>query len=122
MLRRGPGIARVAVGTAVMAGTAGAVRHHQDQKYAQQDYEKQQAYEQQQMQAQQQQMAAQQQQMAAMQAQQAAMPQPAPAPVAPAGVSMDEKMAQLEKLGQLHNSGILTDEEFAAQKAAILNG
>jgi hypothetical protein len=34
---------------------------------------------------------------------------------------MDEKMAQLEKLGQLHNSGILTDEEFAAQKAAILN-
>jgi hypothetical protein len=29
-------------------------------------------------------------------------------------------MAQLEKLGQLHNSGILTDEEFAAQKAAIL--
>jgi hypothetical protein len=33
---------------------------------------------------------------------------------------MDEKMAQLEKLGQLHNAGVLTDEEFAAQKAAIL--
>ena len=29
-------------------------------------------------------------------------------------------MAQLEKLGQLHTSGILTDEEFAVQKAAIL--
>jgi hypothetical protein len=112
MLRRGPGIARVAVGTAVMAGTAGAVRHHQDQKYAQQDYEKQQAYEQQQV-------AYQQEQMAAQQAQLAAAPQPAPA--APAAVSMDEKMAQLEKLGQLHNAGVLTDEEFAAQKAAILN-
>ena len=36
MLRRGPGIARVAVGTAVMAGTAGAVHHHQEQKYANQ--------------------------------------------------------------------------------------
>ena len=64
-------------------------------------------------------MAAQQQQMAAMQAQQAAMA-PRRLPAAPAAPSMDEKMAQLEKLGQLHNSGILTDEEFAAQKAAIL--
>jgi hypothetical protein len=33
---------------------------------------------------------------------------------------MDEKMSQLQKLGELHNAGILTDEEFAAQKAAIL--
>ena len=77
MLRRGPGIARVAVGTAVMAGTAGAVRHHQEQKYANQAAEQNAAYEQQQMAAQ---MQAQQQQIAAMQAQQAAM---APAPVAP---------------------------------------
>jgi hypothetical protein len=30
--------------------------------------------------------------------------------------------AQLEKLGKLHADGILTDEEFAAQKAKILNG
>ena len=116
MLRRGPGIARVAVGTAVMAGTAGAVHHHQEQKYAnqaaQQQAEQAAAYEQQ--------MAAQQQQQyAAMQAQQAAMA-PAPVAAAPAAPSMDEKMAQLEKLGQLHTSGILTDEEFATQKAAIL--
>jgi hypothetical protein len=108
MLRRGPGIARVAVGTAVMAGTAGAVHHHQEQKYAnqaaQQQAEQQAAYDQQ--------MAAQQQQYAAM--------APAPVAAAPAAPSMDDKMAQLEKLGQLHTSGILTDEEFAAQKAAIL--
>ena len=35
--RRGPGLVRMAAGTAVIAGTAGAVRHHQDQKYAAQD-------------------------------------------------------------------------------------
>ena len=29
-------------------------------------------------------------------------------------------MAQLEKLGDLHAKGILTDEEFAAKKAQIL--
>jgi hypothetical protein len=39
MRRRSVGrsVARVAVGTAVMAGTAGAVQHHQQQKYAAQD-------------------------------------------------------------------------------------
>ena len=30
-------------------------------------------------------------------------------------------MAELEKLGRLHESGVLTDEEFAAEKAKILN-
>ena len=34
MRRRGPGLVGMAVGTAVVAGTAGAVRHHQEQKYA----------------------------------------------------------------------------------------
>jgi hypothetical protein len=29
-------------------------------------------------------------------------------------------LAQLEKLGKLHDSGVLTDEEFAAQKAKLL--
>ena len=42
--RRGPGLVRAAATTAVVAGTAGAVRHRQDQKYAAQD---QAAYEQQ---------------------------------------------------------------------------
>jgi hypothetical protein len=35
----------MAATTAVIAGTAGAVRHHQEQKYAQQDYEQQMAYQ-----------------------------------------------------------------------------
>ena len=35
--RRGPGLVRAAATTAVVAGTAGAVRHHQDQKYAADD-------------------------------------------------------------------------------------
>jgi len=46
---------------------------------------------------------------------------PAPAPAAPAPDPMDAKMAELEKLGRLHESGVLTDEEFAAEKAKILN-
>ncbi len=48
-------------------------------------------------------------------------PAPAPAAPAPAAPSMDDKMAELEKLGRLHESGVLTDEEFAAEKAKILN-
>ena len=50
-----------------------------------------------------------------------AQPAPAAAPAAPAGLSMDEKIAQLQQLGELQKAGILTDEEFAAQKAKILN-
>ncbi len=60
----------------------------------------------------------------AMDAQQAPPPPPAPvapAPAAPAPDPMDVKMAELEKLGRLHESGVLTDEEFAAEKAKILN-
>jgi Short C-terminal domain len=49
--------------------------------------------------------------------QQAAAPPPPP----PGGMSQ-EKIAELQQLGQLHDSGVLTDEEFAAQKAKILNG
>ena len=33
---------------------------------------------------------------------------------------MDDKLAQLERLGQLKAQGILSEQEFAAQKAAIL--
>lgn len=36
MRRRGPSLVRAAATTAVVAGTAGAVRHRQDQKYANQ--------------------------------------------------------------------------------------
>ena len=97
MRRRGMGLIGVAATTAVVAGTAGAVRHHQEQKYANQ--------------------AAQQQ----AGAQAAAAPAPAPAPAAPpapAGIDME----QLKQLGDLHEAGILTDEEFAAAKAKLLAG
>jgi Short C-terminal domain len=51
-------------------------------------------------------------------------PTPAPppaAPPAPGGLS-EAAMAELKQLGELHDSGVLTDEEFAAQKAKILGG
>jgi hypothetical protein len=42
---------------------------------------------------------------------------PPPPPAAP---SEEDQLAQLERLGQLKAQGILTEEEFAAQKAKIL--
>ena len=90
-VRRGPGLVRAAATTAVVAGTAGAVRHRQDQKYARQDQE---AYEQQ-------------------MAQQQAYAQQA-APAAP------DYAAELEQLAQRKAQGILTDEEFEAKKKQIL--
>ena len=94
--RRGPGLVRMAAGTAVIAGTAGAVRHHQEQKYANQAAEQQ---------AEQQ--AIYDQGVAA--AQQAA----------PAAPAMD-LTAELQKLASLKQAGVLNDEEFAAAKAKLL--
>jgi len=48
---------------------------------------------------------------------QQAPPQPAPVAAAPA----PDPIEKLKELGQLHEQGILTDEEFAAEKAKILN-
>ncbi|MCK9794864.1 SHOCT domain-containing protein [Isoptericola sp. 4D.3] len=48
-----------------------------------------------------------------------AAPPPQAAP-APAGGS--DVIAQLERLGQLRDNGVLTDAEFAAQKARLLAG
>ena len=55
------------------------------------------------------------------QAEQQVYAQQAPPPMqaAPAE-TMDDKLAQLERLAQLKAQGILSEEEFAAQKAAIL--
>ncbi len=96
--RRGPGLVRAAATTAVVAGTAGAVRHRQDQRYARQDQE---AYD---------------QQVAAQQAyeQQAYAQQAAAAPAEP------DYTAELQQLAQLRSQGILTDEEFEAKKKQIL--
>jgi hypothetical protein len=46
-------------------------------------------------------------------------PQAAPAPAPPAPAAPDP-IEQLTKLAELHTQGILTDEEFAAQKAKLL--
>jgi len=122
MMRRRPGraIARAAVGTAVVAGTAGAVHHRQEQRYAQQD---QAAY---QASATQQQLADQQAQLDQLQQQQYAPPPqqyaPPPPQYLPPPAAESPMMAQLNQLAQLHSSGILSDEEFAAAKQKVLAG
>jgi hypothetical protein len=45
---------------------------------------------------------------------------PPPAPSAPAADGGGDPAASIEQLAALHNSGALTDEEFAAAKAKIL--
>ena len=53
---------------------------------------------------------------------QANQQQYAAAPVAePAGRSMDEKTADIQKLADLRESGALTEEEFALQKQQVLD-
>jgi hypothetical protein len=100
-------VARVAVGTAVVAGTAGAVHHHQNQKYAQQDADAQQEYDQ-----------AYEQGAADTQEQYAPPPEQYAAPLEQAPAA--DLTAQLQQLAQLHDSGVLTDEEFAAAKSKLL--
>lgn len=97
-----PGLLRGVARTAVIAGTAtavsGRVQRRQAEKYADRDAniyaQREQAYE---------------QQMA-----------PAPAAAAPAASSEGDVLDQLKQLGELHASGVLTDDEFAAQKAKLL--
>lgn len=40
----------------------------------------------------------------------------------PAAAPPEDPMEKLQKLGALHDQGILTDEEFAVEKAKVLNG
>lgn len=87
------GIAR----TAVIAGTAQATANAVNRRQAERNVA---AYQQAQTSVAQQQYAA-------------------PPPTA-AGGDMDDKLAQLERLSQLKAQGILTDQEFAQQKASIL--
>ena len=92
--RRRGGVARAVVGTAVVAGTAGAVHHHQAKKWANQDAAAQAQYEQE-------------------------APEPEPQVVYAAAPDLT---AQLQQLGQLHDSGVLSDEEFASAKQKLLAG
>jgi hypothetical protein len=93
-----PGLLRGIARTAVVAGTAsavgGRVRHRQDQKWARQDA-------------------------------QAAEPQPMTEREVPeqrSAPAAKDKLQQLKELGELKAQGVLTEEEFATEKAKILAG
>ena len=93
-----PGLLRGIARTAVVAGTAsavgGRVRHRQNQKWASQDA-------------------------------QAAEPEPAPEQQIPeqrSEPSTTDTLQQLKTLGELKAQGVLTEDEFAAEKAKILAG
>jgi hypothetical protein len=90
--------------TAVVAGTATAVSNRVSRRQAgrwaaQEEQQYQQQYQQQQY---------------------APPPQQAYAP--PPADDTDDLIAQLDKLGQLRDNGVLTDAEFEAQKAKLLAG
>jgi Short C-terminal domain len=93
-----PGLLRGVARTAVIAGTATSVSNRVSRRQANR-WERQGGYYQDQQQPQ----------------QEYAPPPPAAAP-APA----PDPIEQLKQLGSLHEQGILTDEEFSAQKAKIL--
>jgi hypothetical protein len=90
-----PGLLRGVARTAAIAGTATAVSNRvsrrQGNRWAQQEQDQYDQYQQEQ-------------------------PAPPPAPPAPAA----DPLAQLKQLGELKAQGVLTDEEFQAQKARIL--
>ena len=99
-----PGLLRGVARTAVVAGTATAVSGRVQRRQASRNIEKdaqtaaarQEAYEQQ-------------------------VAQSAPPP-APAASGSSDMLEQLKQLGELKAQGVLTEEEFAAQKARILAG
>lgn len=98
-----PGLLRGVARTAVIAGTATAVSNRVSRRQANRwsQQAEAQAYEQEQYEEQQ------------------AAPAQAPPSAAP---SEEEKLAELKELGELKASGVLTEEEFEAQKAKILGG
>jgi hypothetical protein len=110
-----PGLLRGVARTAVVAGTAsavsGRVQRRQAEKFADRDAEimatRSAGWQQ----------GAQQAQYQDAPPQQQYAPPPPPPPAAP---SEADTIAQLTQLGELHAQGILTDEEFAAQKAKVL--
>lgn len=108
-----PGLLRGVARTAVVAGTAtavsGRVQRRQAEKFAGRDAQiyadRQAAYEQD------------------TQPQYAPPPpqqQYAPPPPAPAAGPTEDTIERLKQLGELRDSGVLTEEEFAAEKAKLL--
>ena len=98
-----PGLLRAVAATAVISGTATATRNAVNRRQAEKNVA---AYSEAE------------QNVYAEQAAQA--PPPKAPPPAPTSAPKDDMITQLERLGALHEQGILTDEEFAAQKAKIL--
>ena len=90
-----PGLLRGVARTAVVAGTATAVSNRVSRRQANRwSQQEEQQYEQQ-------------------------APPPAPAPVA---APQTDVVTQLKELADLKNQGILTEDEFAAEKAKVLAG
>jgi hypothetical protein len=91
-----PGLIRGMARTAAVVGTAqatrGRVARRQQQRWAQED-----------------------------QSQPAPPPQPQYAPAPPAVAAQPDPLEQLERLGALRAQGILTEDEFEAQKQKILS-
>ena len=93
-----PGLLRGMARTAAVAGTAtavsGGVRRRQEKRWAAKEAPPQEAPQ--------------------------AYTQPAPPAPAPAAGGTSSVIDQLKELGELKAQGILTEEEFAAQKAKLL--
>lgn len=129
VVRRGPGVVGTVARTAVVAGTAtvvakgvsGAMSGSEQRAQQQAATEATTAQNQAEIEQMQSQMAAMQAQqaqaqMAAMQAQQV---QAAPAQQ-PAAAGVSDVTAKIQELANLKESGVLTDDEFAAAKAKLL--
>ena len=91
-----PGLLRGVARTAVVAGTATAVSNRVSRRQAARWSQPEQGYPQE------------------------SYAQPVAA--APAEDDRDRQLAQLKQLGELKAQGVITEEEFAAQKAEILGG
>ncbi|MGG7101970.1 SHOCT domain-containing protein [Rhodococcus sp. 24CO] len=99
--RRGrPGLLGTVARTAVVAGTAKATSNAMDRRSQRKASEQQAQYEQYEQQ----------------------QPPPPPQQAAPAAPPAgDDLVSKLQELGRLHQSGVLSDEEFAAAKARLLS-
>jgi Short C-terminal domain len=86
-----PGLLRGVARTAVVAGTATAVSNRVSRRQARRWSEQEPQYD-----------------------------EPAPQPAAPAPAPAPDTVSQLRELAELRTQGVLTDAEFAAQKAKIL--
>lgn len=111
------GLLRGVARTAVVAGTASAVSGRVQRRQANKFAEKDAATAAKQQEAYDSQMA--QQEPPPQAYQQPVYQQPPPPPPAAGGIS-NEALEQLKQLGALKEQGILTEEEFAAQKAKVL--